>query len=567
MVRNILEKMTAPVRSIARPISGLHQAAYVLAGLTLASQMLALVRDRIFATSFGAGETLDLYYAAFKVPDFVFALVASLVSAYVLIPLIAGSTKKESRALLSQTTSFLLIGGGLVCAVLWVYMPQLLAGLYPNLTDARDFDSFVFLAQLLLLQPLLLGLSSILTSVTQLNRKFFLYALSPVLYNLGIIAGTVFLYPLYGLVGVGMGVIVGAFLHLALHIPATIQAGLFPSLTLPSPKTLVPIVMNSVPRSLALSMGAVTTLGLTALAAMAGDGGISVFTLASNLQAVPLSLIAASYATAAFPVMAKQIGDGDREAFVRTFVTASRHLIFWSSVVLVLTIVLRAHVVRVIYGAGAFDWNDTRLTAAVLALLITSLVAQGFVLLASRAFYAAGKSWNPLLIQVFGGVLSIAAAVITLAASYTYPEFRYFIEALFRVEDVGGVSILFIAIGAAVGQLGMGVLAAVTLRSVAPGVVSQLGRPLAEGLSAGIMGGAAAYGVLSYLGNLAPLTTLLVVFTEGALAGMVGLAVSAAVLVLLENREFRDLCTSLRKVRGVSRFVPPHGSESADQQQ
>ncbi len=566
MVQKILERMAAPVRSMARPIRGLHQAAYLLAALTLASQVLALLRDRIFASGFGAGETLDLYYAAFKIPDLVFALVASLVSAYVLIPLIASSSKKESREILSQTTSFLLVGGGLICGALWFVLPDLLLALYPRFANSPDLEGFILLSRILLLQPILLGLSGIITTVTQINRRFVLYALSPVFYNLGIIAGTVFLYPIYGLAGVGIGVIVGAVLHLGIHIPVIVKAGLLPGLRIPSPKMLWSIMRNSIPRSLALSMGAVTTLGLTALASASSEGGIAVFTLASNLQAVPLSLIGVSYATAAFPVLAQQMGEGNREAFTKTFVAAARHVIFWSSVILVLTIVLRAYIVRILYGAGAFDWNDTRLTAAVLALLVVSLVAQGFVLLASRAFYAAGKSWNPLLIQLGGAVISLLAAVAALHAGNTYPEFRYFIEALFRVEDIVGADILFIALGASTGQVAMGILALITLKSVAPGVASQLDRPLAEGLSAGILGGAAAYGVLSYVGTLAPLTTLAVVFTEGALAGMVGLAVSAAVLVLLENQEFTDLVASLRKISGIKRSVPPHGAD-IDQQQ
>src|ERR1035437_855769 len=115
MVRRFIESIIVPVRGfqkaaylrIAAPVRGLHQAAYLLAGLTLASQGLALLRDRTFAHTFGAGQTLDLYYAAFRVPDLVFALVSSLVSAYVLIPLITGMDKDETRRLLSESATFL----------------------------------------------------------------------------------------------------------------------------------------------------------------------------------------------------------------------------------------------------------------------------------------------------------------------------------------------------------------------------------------------------------------------------------------------------------------------------
>lgn len=553
MVRKIIAKLATPVR-------GLHQAAYLLASLTLASQLLALLRDRIFASMFGAGDVLDRYYAAFKVPDLVFALMASLVSAYVLIPLIAGQGKRESRRILSETTSFLVVGSGLIALLLFFLMPSLLAALFPNLMEASaGSEEFVALSRLLLLQPILLGLSGILTSVTQVEKRFVLYALSPVLYNLGIIGGALFLYPEYGLAGIGFGVLGGALMHLAVHIPVVVGARLVPKPRLPRLESLWPIVRESAPRSLALAMGSVTTLMLTQLASSTGTGGIAVFTLASNLEAVPLALIGASYATAAFPVLAEQAGKNHMEAFRATITAASRHLIFWSSVLLVLMIVMRAHIVRILYGSGSFDWDDTRLTAAVLALLVTALVAQGFVLLASRAFYAVRKSWNPLFIQVGGAIASVSAAWLMLSFADSFPFFRYFIETLLRVEDIQGSKILFIAFGAAIGQLCMGAIALYTLKDVAPGVGSSLVRPLLEGLAAGILGGFAAYGTLSYMGNLAPLTTLASVFTQGVIAGMVGLIVSAAVLVLLENKEFRDLYDSLSRIKGLAKALPPHG--------
>ena len=108
MPQRIFERIRVPMRALARPIRGLHQAAYLLAALTLASQVLALLRDRTFAHTFGAGQILDLYYAAFRMPDLVFALVSSLVSAYVIIPRITGADRESTRRLLSESATFLL---------------------------------------------------------------------------------------------------------------------------------------------------------------------------------------------------------------------------------------------------------------------------------------------------------------------------------------------------------------------------------------------------------------------------------------------------------------------------
>ncbi len=559
MVRRILSSITAPVR-------GLHQAAYVLAGLTLASQALALLRDRLFAHSFGAGGVLDLYYAAFKVPDLVFALVASLVSAYVLIPRIAGGNKKESQELISQTASFLFIGAGVLCLILAILAPRFLFVLFPAAAASPDADSFVLLTRILLIQPILLGLSGIATSVTQVRRRFFLFALSPVLYNIGIIVGTIVLYPIYGLMGIGIGVLIGAVAHLLIHIPVLAHENLLPRLVVPSPSMLWSVMRDSVPRSLALSVGSVTALLLTILAARTGEGSIAVLSLALNLQAVPLSLIAASYATAAFPVLAESMEEKKYEVFRATLSAAARHIVFWSAILSVLVLVLRAHIVRIVLGSGAFDWDATRLTAAILAILVIGLMAQGLVLLASRAFYAAKKSWNPFGIQVAGLVVSVVSAVGLLAAAQTFPDIRYFVEALLRVEDVPGTDILLIAIGSMLGSVATGVFALVTLHSVAPGVARSLLRPVFEGFASAILGGAAAYGILSFAGNLAPATTLVVVFTEAFVAGMVGLAVAGAVLALLANKEFKDLADSLKRIRPSTALKPsgPVLSERAD---
>jgi putative peptidoglycan lipid II flippase len=395
---------TAAYSRISAPIQGLHQAAYLLAGLTLASQMLSLLRDRTFAHTFGAGQVLDLYYAAFRVPDLVFAIVSSLVSAYVIIPRIAHAEPTAVRRLLSETATFLLVAGGVVCAVLAVLMPELLTALFPNLMQGSESGAFVLLARLLLIQPILLGLSGIVSSVTQVHRRFALFALSPVLYNLGIIVGTVYGYPLFGLPGIGLGVVLGALAYLLVQVPVLASSGVMPHLMWPKLRDMLPIVRDSVPRSLALGMNSITALALTAVASRMSSGAVSVFTFATNLAAVPLALIGSSYAVAAFPALSE--ASDDRAAFANILSASARHILVWSLVSFGLIIALRAHVVRVILGTGAFDWEATRLTAALFVVLAFGLAADALELLFNRALYAARQSWRPFLYQLVAGGLT-----------------------------------------------------------------------------------------------------------------------------------------------------------------
>ncbi len=564
MVRQIFERITAPVRELVmRPVHNLHQAAYLLAALTIASQVLALLRDRTFADIFGASQALDLYYAAFRVPDLVFALVSSLVSAYVLIPRITGMDREATRRLLSESASFLFGFGGLICVALAFLMPQFLAFLYPGLITSPYHDEFVLLARILLLQPILLGISGVLSSVTQVHRRFTLFALSPVLYNSGIIFGTVFLYPYWGLPGIGVGVVLGALAYLAVHIPVLIEAGVIPRLVLPKFAPMASIMRDSVPRSLALGAGSVTALVLTALASRIGTGAVSVFTFASNLEAVPLALIGSSYAVAAFPALSEASALDKRDEFTRILSSSARHIILWSFVALGLIAVLRAHIVRVILGTGAFDWDATRLTAALLVILAVGLVAQGLVLLFSRALYAARQSWRPFLYQLAGGALTVFLAIAFLRMENT--GFPSSLAVFLRVGDVQGTGILLLALAATLGQIFLALLSLVALRSIVPGLARTLARPCMDGGLAALAGGAAAYATLVFEGGIAPLTTLMAVFTQGLIAGIVGLIASAFALYLVENEEFRIVTNALGKLvrlpQGRSAALAPSAEE------
>ena len=556
MVKRLLEKIAAPVR-------GLHQAAYVLATLTLASQALALLRDRVFAHTFGASEVLDLYYAAFRVPDLVFALVASLVSAYVLIPRITGMDRETTRRLLSESATFLFGVGGVFCVALAFFMPQFLTFLYPSLVASPYQNEFVLLARILLLQPILLGLSGVLASVTQVHRRFTLFALSPVLYNLGIIFGTVFLYPLWGLLGIGLGVLIGAVAYLAVNIPVVIEAGVMPQFQLPTLARMLPVVHNSIPRSLALSMGSIIAIILTAMASRVGAGAVSVFAFASNLATVPLALIGSSYAVAAFPALSEASALENRGEFTHILSASARHIILWSIVALGLIVVLRAHIVRVVLGTGAFNWDATLLTSALLAVLSVGIVAQGLVILFSRALYAARQSWRPFFYQLAGGALTVFLAITFLRAGNS--ELPSSLASLLRVEDVQGTAIVLVALSATIGQIFLAILSLIALRTIAPGLTRMLWRPFIDGCVAAFAGGMAAYMTLAFEGGIAPLTTLVSVFIQGFVAGIVGLVVAGIALFIVENEEFRIVTNALGKLvrapRAPSTALTPSAEE------
>ncbi|MES2953187.1 MAG: murein biosynthesis integral membrane protein MurJ [Patescibacteria group bacterium] len=406
-----------------REEGGLHGAAFLLGVSSLASGVLALVRDRIFAHTLGAGSELDIYYASFRIPDFLFVTVASFVSMTVLIPILIKkmdgksvvSTERAADFLAEVLTVFCFVMA-VVSVALFVAMPWLSYLVAPGFGEAARAE-FVHLARILLLSPFLLGVSNLLGSVTQSLRRFAVYALAPLVYNLGIILGALFLYPYYGLTGLVMGVILGALLHGAIQLPTVRGAGFSLRLARSINWTeMREVIRLSLPRTAGLGMSQLVILVLIALASYMKEGSIAIFNFALNLQSVPLSIVGVSYSVAAFPKLSEHIGKGERGAFVRHVLLARRQITLFSLPLLLGGILLRKQLVYLLLGTGQFSVADTALTADALGLFLISLWAQGLLLLYTRSYYAAGETRKPVIANAFASVVTILLAVVLVQA-------------------------------------------------------------------------------------------------------------------------------------------------------
>lgn len=535
----------------SQSVSGIHAAAYIIAIFSFVSQLLGLVRDHMLAHIFGAGPTLDVYYAAFRVPDFIFASIASVVSLFVLIPVLSNRIEKqgkeEARVFLSQITTFFCIFICIASGLLMALAPILGRHLYPGF-DPEQQLAFVRLTRILLLSPIFLGLSNILSGVTQLSGRFFVYALSPVLYNGGIIAGIVLLYPRWGLAGMGWGVVIGALLHMLIQVPTVFREGLLPRPTLSFDwRSLWSVIIVSLPRTTTLALNQLVMLALLGFSSTLAAGSVTVFTFASNLYMAPLTLIGVSYSVAAFPVLSRLFSSGDKEAFFDHILLALRSIIFWSLPTLAVCIVLRAHIVRVLLGSGQFDWSDTRLTAAVFALFLISLAAHGTVLLFVRAYYASGKTARPLLVTLGSSTLTICLVALCVYISGKFPTLRYFVEDLLRINDVPGTSIVMVAFAYSLGlMVDASIFWTLFRRDFGGHIPRQVVKTIFHAGAASIFAGSAAYMVLRATESVFDLSKTFDVFLQGAVAGVVALVVWTGILLILKNPEFAELLETLR---------------------
>lgn len=548
-----------------KEIRGLHEAAYILAVFTFLSQLLALVRDRIFAHEFGASMSLDLYYTAFRIPDLLFVIFASILSVYVLIPFVAEARKEggsaQVRELLSQVFSLFLICYAIVALSIAIFAYPVVGLFFPGF-QGSDQEILVLLVRILLLQPLLLSISNLLGVATQLSQRFILYALSPILYNIGIIIGVVFLYPPLGLKGLILGVIFGALMHVAIQLPFIRGEQLLPRLIFSfNTKLLVRVFENSIPRALTLALHQVVLLALLGVASVMAVGSVSVFQFAFNLQSVPLAIIGVSYSVAAFPTLARMFTSGETATFKEHVASALRHIFFWAIPAAALIVVLRAQIVRVILGSGAFGWDDTRLTAAALAIFSISLAAQAVNLLIVRAFYAGGNTRTPLIVTIFSSIGALGFSIVLYIGFVTTPAMRDIIEALLRVRDVPGTEVLMLALGYSLALVLHTIFLLLFFMRKFELRFYTFGRSFIQSIVAGICAGTVAYLTLNAFALGSETDTVLRVFSQGASAGILGILSAAGAFFLMRSAEYHEAINAVHRRINKATLVTPQQSD------
>lgn len=547
------------LRIFNRETASINQAALLLGFSTLLSQILALFRDRFLAYFIGPSATLDIYYASFRVPDLIFICVASLASVTVLIPAILERipirqladgdgniiTEKIQKYLNNIFTVFLFVMI-FVSLVAFFLMPYLVKFIAPGFSNFNQGE-VVTLSRIMLLSPILLGLSNLFGTISQLFRKFFIYSLSPVFYNIGIIIGIIFLYPIFGIYGLALGVVLGAFMHFGIQAISSKLSGFNIKFLWPvNFLEIKQIIFISLPRTLGMAFNNLALIYIISLASFLESGSISIFNFAFNLQSVPLNIIGISYAVAAFPSLSKSFSVGNTEEFKKHLKGAGRAIVFWSLPVIFLFIVVRAQIVRVILGSGSFSWDDTRLVAACLAIFSVSILAQGMTTLLSRSYYAMGNTKRPLIVNL---ICSVFIIVLSYLFTYLFENvllFRYFIESLLKVENIVGTEVLMLPFAYSVGTILNFILHLLFVKKDFMKGESFITKTFFQSLGASFFLGLTAYLSLNIFSPIFGTTTFWGVFLQGLISGIFGIISAIIVLYLLKSEELQEVFKTLR---------------------
>ena len=258
----------------------------------------------------------------------------------------------------------------------------------------------------------------------------------PICFPVTIRSGIVVLVPRFDLAGLAYGVVCGALLHLLMQVPTLVYAGYIPRFAIYSEVKPLSIFRFSFPRAFALSLNQATLFALTALASTLSIGSIAIFNLSYNLFALPITVIGLSYSIAAFPGMTERVLKDNVAAFYDYSLISLRHILFWTLPVSALFIVLRAHIVRLILGAGAFTWVNTKLTIASLLLFSFGIVTQSAVTLFVRAYHAIGKPHQTILYNLIASITTVFVALFAIEIVRANATVEIFFGSLLRVSDL-----------------------------------------------------------------------------------------------------------------------------------
>lgn len=416
-------------------------AASVMMVLMLASRFLGLARNWFLARYFGAGTSIDAFNVALVAPDLLANVLIAGALSVSFIPIFTTYLSKEKKEdawdLASSVLNFSLIVYFLIGLIIFIFPVQINNLVAPGLEESA-IPVAANLTRIIVVGELFLIIGIFLTSVLQSYHRFVAPALAPVVYNLGIIFGIVVLSRFYGILGVGIGVLLGSILHIFVQLFIIRSFGFVyhPTLNF-SNSGFTRVIKLSLPRAITVGVGQLEWAVSIFLASLLSVGSVSIFKFAADLQNLPVGLFGISIATAALPTLAGEWATDKIEEFKSTFVSNLHNILYLAIPFSVVLAVLRIPLVRLVLGSGLFDWNDTVATAATLSFLAVGIFAEACFILVARAFYAMHDTITPLRVAL----LSLAVHTITSA---------FLIVVLARYTDV---PVSFLGLGSSISSI------------------------------------------------------------------------------------------------------------------
>jgi putative peptidoglycan lipid II flippase len=381
------------------------EGAFVLMASFFLSALLGAVRQVLFNAEFGAGREASAYYAAFRLPDTLFSLIAGGALSSAMIPVLLGAAREEgeqaARRLTDLVLTTLLAAFALIVAGGALFAPAFVGGLLAPGFDAETSALTVDLTRVMLIQPLILAVGSVATALFNSRNRFLLPALSIASHNVALIAGIAAarVFPDLGIYGPTLGVVGGAVLQVLILLPALAGAEyrFRPAWDL-GDRRLREVVRLLIPNGLAVGVGYAGFMLDTAFASDAPEeAALAALTNAWLLVGLPIALLGQAVGQSAFPRLAAQAAEADWALMRRTVLRALAAVVALAIPALLGLILLGRTTIRVLFEHGKFDAAAGALTYDVLVAYAVALPAYVCTEVITRGLIALRDTRTPLL--------------------------------------------------------------------------------------------------------------------------------------------------------------------------
>ena len=394
---------------------GLARAGLVVSGAFLVSRVLGWVRLVVIANTVPLDQQ-DAFYAAFRIPDLIFMLVAAGALSSALVPIVAGLLEREEDAhawrVVSTVINLMLIALALLAGALFVLAPFVMGAITPGF-DPEQLERTIGLTRIMLLSPILLAMGSVATSVLNAGGRFAASAVAPIVYNLAIIGGALILSPTFGVEGVALGVAAGSLGHLLVQLQPLRALGFRYEARIDreDPEARHALVLMA-PRALGLGASQVTFIVVTALASTLGVGAVAAFTIAFTLLQIPIGVIGVPLGIVLLPSLSRDAAVGRETEFAALLTHALRLILYVMIPIAGLTAVLRQELVDLLFGGGQIDETGLVLIATTLLWFLVGVAAHALIAVLARAFYARQDTLTPVLVAIAAVVMNTTLAVL-----------------------------------------------------------------------------------------------------------------------------------------------------------
>ena len=398
----------------------LARAGLVVSGAFFASRLLGYIRVSVTTSLFGAGSEVDAFFAAFRVPDLMFQLVAAGALGSALVPIVAGlrATGEAERGWrVGATVANLMVAALAVLGIGFFAAAPIVVPAFTPGFDPSTADLTIDMTRIMILSPILLALGTVAGSLLNASGRFTAAALAPVAYNAAIIAAALILGPSIGVRALAIGVVGGSALHLVVQVPALYRAAYRhrPTIELADPMARRVFVLMA-PR--ALGLGAVQLIFLvnTTLASNLGAGAITAYSVAFTLLQLPIGLISQPLGVVMLPTMSRAAAAGARAELASMTRRTLGVLVYIMLIVTPVAIALREPLVSLLFGFGRFDALAVAATAGALGVFLVGLPGHGLIGVLARAFYADQDTRTPVVAAILAVVISTVVSIVTVGA-------------------------------------------------------------------------------------------------------------------------------------------------------